>query len=162
MVQLFDVDEVRETAEELVAALQVRISEWFPGLAVEHVGATALQSGRTKGDVDVAVRPTAEQFPHVVDVLRKHYQVAQQQNWRPTFASFSDTTTALPLGIQVSVRGSDDDFLVAIRDRMIHDEDLRAEYDRCKGAAATGSNEDYWGAKNEFLQRLLQTLSHNA
>ena len=157
-MELHDVGQIRQAAEEAVAALRARINGWLPGLAVEHVGATALPDGLTKGDVDVALRPAAEDFEHVVEVLSAHFEVAQPENWRPTFASFRDPGSRLPLGVQVSVLGSDDDFLVAIRDRMLEDETSRAAYDRCKQAAAAGTDEDYWQAKNQFLQQLVDEL----
>jgi GrpB-like predicted nucleotidyltransferase (UPF0157 family) len=127
-------------------------------MVAEHVGATALPTGRTKGDVDVALRPSADEFPAVVAVLTKHLQVAQPGNWTSTFASFSDPTAPLPLGVQVSIRGSEDDFLVTLRDRMAKDDRLRSEYNRCKETAASGTREDYWQAKNKFLQSVLDDL----
>jgi len=157
-VDLYDVEDLRAVAEEVVDTVRTRIHRWLPNMAVEHVGATALPSGKTKGDVDVALRPTADEFPNVVGILKSHFEVAQPENWRPTFASFSDPGARLPLGIQVSVLGSEDDVLVAIRDRLIEDEQARKAYDSCKEEAAGGTSDQYWAAKHRFLQRLLAEL----
>lgn len=156
-MDLYDVEDLRAVAEEVVAEVRARIQRWLPNMAVEHVGATALPSGKTKGDVDVALRPSADEFP-MVAVLKSHFEVAQPGNWRPTFASFCDPEARLPLGIQVSALGSEDDVLVAIRDRMIEDEQARKAYDSCKEEAVGGTNDQYWAAKHRFLQRLLAEL----
>jgi len=50
---------------------------------------------------------------------------------RPDAASFSDPDRALPLGLQVTVIGSPDDFLVKLRDLMLSDPSLRRDYKRC-------------------------------
>jgi GrpB-like predicted nucleotidyltransferase (UPF0157 family) len=157
-VDLYEVGEISEAVEEVVACVRSQLNEWFPGLSVEHVGATALPDGQTKGDVDVALRPGAEDFEHVVDVLTAHFEVAQPENWTPTFASFHSSDYELPLGIQVSVLGSDADFLVALRDRMIQDARVRAAYNRCKEEAARGNSAEYWHAKDQFLQPLVDEI----
>ncbi len=157
-MELYDVEELRAAAEDAVATIRARIRGWFPDLAVEHVGATSLPSGKTKGDVDVALRPSADTFPEVVAILEAHFEVAQPENWRPTFASFSDPEASLPLGIQVSVLGSDDDVLVALRDKLCEDSRARKAYDRCKQEAASATSDEYWQAKDRFLRRLLDEL----
>ncbi|MEP6978250.1 MAG: hypothetical protein ABI948_09385, partial [Thermoleophilia bacterium] len=66
---------------------------------VHHIGATAMPFGHTKGDVDVNVRVEQAAFTTQVDALRGRFDVAQHENWTPTFASFSTDQYALPLGI---------------------------------------------------------------
>ena len=122
---------------------------------VHHIGATAMPFGHTKSDVDVNVRVEQAAFTTQVDALRGRFDVAQHENWTPTFASFSTDGYALPLGIQVTVIGSADDFLLALRDRMLADPDLLREYDELKLRAAPHGDDAYWEAKNAFLRELL-------
>ena len=142
-------------AERVVAAFARDAAGWLPG-AVEHVGATSLPAGWTKGDVDVNVRVTRDEFGPAVAALRRQLTIAQPENWTPTFASFSADGYELPLGVQVTVIGSDDDFLVKLRDRLIGDPALAARYDRVKSAAASSGADAYWQAKDEFLTKLLR------
>jgi GrpB-like predicted nucleotidyltransferase (UPF0157 family) len=62
---------------------------------------------------------------------------------------------SLPLGIQVTVIGSADDYLLALRDRMLAQPDLLREYDKRKLRAAARGAAAYWDAKNAFLHELL-------
>ena len=100
------------------------------------------------------LRVDHDRFDPVVVALSTRFDIAQPQNWTGTFASFSDTRRGFPLGIQVTVIGSDDDFLVDLRDRLRTDPEMRHEYDAIKRANAGAGRDAYWRAKDDFLRRL--------
>src|SRR5207302_11291643 len=133
--------------DEIVAEVANELRALLPDCDVEHIGATALPDGVTKGDVDVNIRVTASNFERAIELLTAQFAVAQPQNWTPTYASFSDADRALPLGLQVTVIGSPDDFLVKLRDLMLSDPSLRRDYNRCKTQAAQLGGRGYWEAK---------------
>jgi GrpB-like predicted nucleotidyltransferase (UPF0157 family) len=153
-VTLLDVAEVKDAAAELVAAFEADWSSRLGDAEIHHIGATAMPSGRTKGDVDVNVRVVEEQFAPVVEQLSAHLAIAQPENWTTTFASFSAPGYALPLGVQLTVIGSDNDFLLALRDRLRADPELLRRYDQVKAEAAPEGADAYWQAKDRFLQEL--------
>jgi GrpB-like predicted nucleotidyltransferase (UPF0157 family) len=153
-VPLLDVAEVRDAAADVVAAFELEWRGRLGGAEIHHIGATALPSGRTKGDVDVNVRVPEERFAAVVEALSSQLTVVQQENWTPTFASFSVPGSALPLGVQLTVIGSENDFLLALRDRLRADPLLLRRYDEVKAAAAAGGAGAYWEAKDRFLREL--------
>jgi GrpB-like predicted nucleotidyltransferase (UPF0157 family) len=138
-----------------VADVASSLRELLSQCQIEHIGATALPDGVTKGDVDINIRVSSDDFAGAVETLRRRFPVAQPDNWSSTFASFSDSSRALPVGLQVTVIGSADDFLVPLRDLMRTDAALRREYDRVKRAAATLGPDGYWNAKNEFLTEVV-------
>jgi GrpB-like predicted nucleotidyltransferase (UPF0157 family) len=155
-VELRDVQEVASRARETVTLFEQENADILAG-DVHHIGATAMPFGHTKGDVDVNVRVEEAKFTALVAALRERFDVAQHENWTSTFASFSTDRYSLPLGIQVTVTGSESDFLLALRDRMLAQPDLLREYDERKLRAAARGAAAYWDAKNAFLQELLQT-----
>ena len=155
-VTLLDVADVSPAAIAVVAALDADVAPLPGGAQIHHIGATALPSGHTKGDVDVNVRVDEAGFAAVVDILSARFAVAQPENWTPTFASFSAGGYALPLGIQVTAIGSPDDFLLTLRDRMRADPELLRRYDELKVVSAAGGAQAYWEAKDRFLQALRQ------
>ena len=154
-VRLVDINEVSTAALETVAAFEREHADALAGTEVHHIGATALPFGHTKGDVDVNVRVSAARFAAVVAALRERLAVAQPGSWTATFASFSVDGYPLPLGVQVTVAGSADDFLLALRDRMRADPELLRRYDEAKLAAAHAGAVAYWRAKVELLRELL-------
>jgi GrpB-like predicted nucleotidyltransferase (UPF0157 family) len=154
-VALVDVAEVRPLADAVVASFA---ADWAPrldGAQIDHIGATALPFGHTKGDVDVNVRVDPARFAAVVETLGRDLPAAQPENWTPSFASFASTAYALPLGVQVTAIGSPDDFLLALRDLLRSDPELLRRYDELKVGFARGGADAYWRAKDEFLRRLI-------
>jgi GrpB-like predicted nucleotidyltransferase (UPF0157 family) len=153
-VRLVDVEELRHAADDVVSAFAAEFSPALGRAEIHHIGATALPSGLTKGDVDVNVRVDEAGFPRVVDLLSARLAIAQPENWTSTFASFAAGGYPLPLGVQVTVIGSRDDFLLALRDRFRGDPELVRRYDEVKLAAAGAGPAAYWQAKDEFLREL--------
>jgi GrpB-like predicted nucleotidyltransferase (UPF0157 family) len=148
------VEDLANDIDAVLAELRRELAVLAPDVVVEHIGATSMPDGFTKGDVDVNLRVDRERFDHVVAALSTRFDVAQPQNWTGTFASFSDTRGGVPVGIQVTAEGSDDDFLVALRDRMRADPEVRHQYDAIKRANAGAGRDAYWRAKDDFLRRV--------
>jgi GrpB-like predicted nucleotidyltransferase (UPF0157 family)/GNAT superfamily N-acetyltransferase len=153
-IELRPVTDLASDVDALLRELRRDLRLLVPGVVLEHIGATSMPDSITKGDVDVNLRVAPQRFDSVVAALAARFDVAQPQNWSGTYASFSDTRRGLPLGIQVTVAGSDDDFLVELRDRMREDPDLRRRYDAVKRANAPAGHDAYWQAKNDFLRRV--------
>ncbi len=107
-------------------------------------------------DVDVNVRVDRAHFPGLVDALSLRLAIAQPEHWTPTFALelLATPNYALPLGVQATVAGSSDDFLLELRDRMRDDLDLLQRYDEAKVAAAGRGVDAYWQAKDHLLRPL--------
>jgi GrpB-like predicted nucleotidyltransferase (UPF0157 family) len=120
-----------------------------------------MPDGLTKGDVDLNIRVSATGFDAAVETLREHFDVAQPHNWTATYASFSDESRALPVGLQVTVIGSPDDFLVPLRDLMRSDASLRHAYDSVKRDAAALGPDGYWAAKNAFLEPIVAQIARS-
>jgi GrpB-like predicted nucleotidyltransferase (UPF0157 family) len=155
-IRLVDVQEIAPTARRVVARFERDCADLLAHAEIHHIGATALPFGHTKGDVDVNVRVAELQFPLLVAALRGRLDVAQPENWSETFASFSAEGYELPLGVQVTTIGSENDFLLALRDRMRADPSLLRRYDDTKIAAVASGAEAYWQAKNALLRELLE------
>jgi len=160
-VELGPVAAVAAGADTIVANVESWLRQRLPDCQIEHIGATSMPDGVTKGDVDVNIRVSQQDFANVVDILRRCYDVAQPDNWSPTYASFSDPSHDLPVGLQVTVVGSSDDFLVDLRDLMRADAQLRRDYDGVKSGAASLGPDGYWAAKNDFLEPILAQIARS-
>ena len=155
-VDLKPADDLHAAAGLIVADIRARLTALMPGLEVHHVGATAMPASVTKGDVDVVVSVSSAQLAAVVEALRPRFTEKQRENWTPEFASFGDDGSyALPVGVQVVVRDSENDIFVFLRDYFIAHPDELKEYDRLKIEHASEGPQAYWHAKDEFLSRIL-------
>jgi GrpB-like predicted nucleotidyltransferase (UPF0157 family) len=152
------VSDLMPQVESILDHVLPQLRALLPEAEVHHIGATAMPfpGAMTKGDVDVLVHVSAAMFPAAVAVLRQHFQVKQPENWTSEFASFGDDRAyALPLGIQVVVKGSKDDFLLFLRDYFNSNPHVILEYSRLKIRHAGEGQEKYWQAKDAFLANIL-------
>jgi GrpB-like predicted nucleotidyltransferase (UPF0157 family) len=154
-VSLVDVREVAPLARQVIAAFERDWAAELEDVEVHHIGATSLPFGHTKGDVDVNIRVGSDRFAALVHTLAGRLVVAQPENWTETFASFATDAYALPLGVQITVTDSPDDFLLRLRDQMREDPTLLRRYDDAKLAAADRGADAYWMAKDRLLREVL-------
>ena len=162
-VHLKPVSEVLPHAQRVVARAFARLGALLPHAELHHIGATALPRGVTKGDVDVLVRvSSATEFVKAVAILREHFAIRQPANWTDHFASFGDDTGyELPLGVQLVVKGSADDFLLFLRDYFLRNTGALDEYNRLKAHHAHEGPEAYWKAKDTFLMKILASRTED-
>ena len=97
----------------MVHKIFAQLTAPLPDAEIHHIGATAVAGSVTKGDVDILFRVSAAEFEPAVETLRRHFSVKQSENWTTSFASFGDDTSyELPVGVQVVVNDSPDDFFL--------------------------------------------------
>lgn len=157
-ISLTPVSELLPQITRVLGRIMPRLAALLPADAeLHHIGATAIPGAVTKGDVDVLVRVSSGLFLPTVEALRPHFEVKQPVNWTSDFASFGDDTGhELPLGIQVVVRESENDFLLYLRDYFIFNQAALEAYNRLKLEHAGEGSAGYWAAKSAFLGNILR------
>jgi len=156
VIPLKAVNELATQVETVLREVFVQLERLLPSAELHHIGATAVPNAVTKGDVDVLVRVRGSDFGAAVAALRDHFAVKQPGNWTSEFASFGDDIRyALPLGVQLVVTGSRDDFLLFLRDYLIANKEALLQYNQLKLAHAPDGAEAYWHAKNAFFAEIL-------
>jgi GrpB-like predicted nucleotidyltransferase (UPF0157 family) len=149
-------DELLPVVQPILEHLFGRIRVLLPDAELHHIGATAVPGALTKGDIDILLRMSPSEFTVAVAALKQHFRTKQPANWSPEFASFGDDTAyALPVGVQVVVKGSSVDFLLFFREYFIKNSEALDEYNRLKATHFKDGQEGYWKAKDEFLSKIL-------
>jgi GrpB-like predicted nucleotidyltransferase (UPF0157 family) len=155
-VRLRAVQELMPQVEGVLSRVFPQIELLVPNAELHHIGSTALPSALTKGDVDVLLRVSPAILPQAVSLLRRHFTIKQPTNWTSSFASFGDDISyELPLGIQVVVKNSTDDFFLFLHDYLMSNPDAFKEYNCLKVTHAGEGPEGYWRAKDKFLSKVL-------
>lgn len=148
-------DDVCAEAERLFGEQREILARLISGADIQHIGGTAVPGLLTKGDLDINVRVSQNDFLADVEILRKNYVINQPENWTNAFASFKDDTSfALPLGIQVTVIGSPDDHFVKHRDALRNNPALVEEFNKLKRTFDGKSMASYREAKDKFLKSI--------
>lgn len=148
--------EFLKQAHSLFEQHKQKILEALPYAQVEHIGATSVAGALTKGDLDLQVKVDEEHFSLAVDQLKDLYEIHQPENWTRCYASFKEgISQVLPVGVQVVIAGSEDDFFTRLRDMLIAQPELLAEMNELKSSFEGRDMESYIKAKGSFYERLL-------
>jgi len=155
-------DDLIPVLQATLPAIKAHLLTLVPNAEFHHIGATALPGAITKGDVDVLLRVCQSDFTSAVEILRTQLEVKQAENWSNDFASFGeDSSYPFPLGVQLVVKDSENDFFLFIHEYLSSDLMHLAEYNRIKINSASNGPEEYWKAKHIFLSSLLASRSNN-
>lgn len=155
-ITLCSVSELMPRVTCILDHVRPQLEALVPDAEPHHIGATSIPGAVTKGDVDVLLRVAPDRFAAAVTMLGQHFAIKQPANWTSTFASFGDDTGyELPLGIQVVVKESSEDFFLFLRDYLISNREALGEYNRLKMRHSAAGPESYWTAKDEFLTKIL-------
>ncbi|WP_373894125.1 GrpB family protein [Virgibacillus sp. CBA3643] len=156
-VNFYNQDNFKYDAEKTFLFQKERIKEIIPNAGEQHVGSTAIPNSLTKGDLDIQVRVTAGRFIQAVEALSTLYESNEGSVKTSEFRAFKNDSTNPPLGIQLTVIGSEFDFFWKFRDVLLQNDQYRVEYDHLKRKFEAESMEDYREAKNEFFDKIKQT-----
>lgn len=118
-------DRILRDAENTFMYHKTEISRLIPQADIQHVGSTAIPGSLTKGDLDIQVRISPEKFKHAVNILSEMYETNNGSIKTKEFRAFKDDETNPPLGIQLTVIGSEFDFFWKFRDVLLQNMDLR-------------------------------------
>jgi len=136
----------------LFAREKERLSGLLPDVDIQHIGSTAVPGTLSKGDLDINVRVTSEQFPVLIEKLKTIYEVNQPENWTNGFASFKNDFREL--GVQVTVIGTLDDCFVAQRNYFLNHPEAVTEYNELKRKFEGKKMNDYQKEKAKFFEAL--------
>ena len=144
-------------AEKTFSSQKALIKKLIPNVDIQHVGSTAIPNSLTKGDLDIQVRVSENQFIKAVEALSSIYQINDGSIKTEAFRAFEDDTTIPPLGIQLTIIGTEFDFFWKFRDVFLQNDKYRAEYDELKREYEGKAMDTYREAKNDFLSKIMQT-----
>ncbi len=147
-------NQISKEANSLFSKEKTKLLELFPNADVQHVGSTSIPGSLTKGDLDINIRVSKEDFDITLNSLKQIYEVNQPENWTKTFASFKNNNMEIPLGVQLTVKNSEYDDFYKLRDLLINDPELLKEYNEMKFKFQDKNIDDYRKEKSEFFERL--------
>ena len=127
------------------------IRSLVPSAKVDHVGATAVMEGLTKGDLDLLVRVPAGEVDAAAKALRRRYA---QGEGGVSFRDLGDPE--LPVEIRLAAEGSPQAARVLELRRVLRSRpDLVAEANELKRRFERGDPEAYEAAKQSFYGSFL-------
>ena len=151
-VHFIKIEDIIEKINKLFQLEKQRLQELFPTVDIQHIGSTAVPGSISKGDLDINIRVTSEQFNIVIAQLKSIYVINQPDNWSEFFASFKDD--ARNLGIQVTIVGSKEDYFVTQRDYLKNHPEVVKELNILKAKFEGKGMDEYRKEKGKFFEKL--------
>jgi GrpB-like predicted nucleotidyltransferase (UPF0157 family) len=138
--------------------LKPKIETIIPHAFVEHIGSSSIPGMISKGDVDIYVEVSKEQFFLAVNSLADIGLVEKNgtlQNNELRMLVVKDYI--LDVAVQVVVKGSKYEFFKYFRDALIQNSLFRDEYNKLKIMCIDKCDEEYRKIKSVFIEEMLKT-----
>lgn len=156
-VKFINSNTIRSFAIEAFHFHKKKISGDLPNADIQHIGSTAIPNSLTKGDLDIQVRVSKDDFLHAVGVLSELYETNEGSVKTNYFRAFKDDECSPPLGIQLTIIGSELDFFWKFRDVLLENDEYNSKYNNLKGKFDNEEMEKYREAKGDFFKDLMNT-----
>ncbi len=143
--------DIREKIESLFQTEKENLQKLLPDSQIEHIGGTSVANSITKGDLDINIRVSEENFQTTIEILKKIYRVNQPNNWTKSYASFKDDSR--DLGVQLTIIDSADDYFVKQRDFLNSNPEKVLELNKIKLSFEGKNMDDYRKEKGKFFNR---------
>lgn len=142
-------------AQETFDKEENKLSKLLPKADIQHIGSTAIPNAMTKGDVDLQVRVNKDDFSKAVRQLKELYEINQPDNWTDNYASFKDDKKDTPVGIQLTIIGSDDDRQFQEQQQLLSsNQKVLERYNQMKLSFNGKDIKDYQTARAKFFEEL--------
>ncbi len=142
-------------ATQLYNMLYKELSKNLPWADIEHIGASSVPDAISKGDLDVLVRVSANNFKKTITVLEGSGFQIKQDTHRDHQLCMFESAKFKDAAIQLIEEGSQYEFFITFRDRLIAHKKLLKSYNNLKMECEGMSEDEYRKRKSEFINRVL-------
>jgi len=149
-----EITQKKDQLAKLFGVYEERILKTLSYSEVEHVGSGSFLESGGKGDLDIQVRVSSNEFERAVTDCSLLFERFHEEVWTEEFALFIDFSCGVKTDIMLTVIDSGYDNFFKIRDAMIQTPFLQEKYISLKNQFADFNAEDYRKAKNEFFRKL--------
>jgi GrpB-like predicted nucleotidyltransferase (UPF0157 family) len=159
-VKFVEEAKVRETVLRVFDELRSGVAALLPDAEIEHVGSTSTPGALTKGDLDICVLVEQRDFPQADRILAEHFARNVGSDRTDSLSSFVDDSKAVPVGVQLVVRGGREDFFVRWRDLLRRSPQVLSAYNELKRRWHGRPYDSYRSAKSVFIEGQLELTRH--
>src|SRR5690625_2364444 len=149
----------RNQAEKVFEKHKKKINEIIPTAEIHHVGSTAIPGSITKGDVDLHVRVEESDFSKAKEILAQVYEINKGSTQTDYFCAFEEDEELLPVGIQLSIKGSELDFFWTVTLFLKDNDYFLNKYNKIKNSLKVNQWMRIERRKANYLKRFFHRLS---
>lgn len=144
--------------EDLYLEVSAQIIDILPNSRVEHVGASAIPGAISKGDLDIFVGVTQDDFLKAIELI-KRVGFKEKLDTLRTDSLCMMTSSAYneDVALQLVANGSEHENFLEFRDKLRSNPDLVSRYNQLKFDCKGLPHHRYRDVKSAFIESVLST-----
>ena len=157
-MQFFDRSQFIYRIENIYLDVEATIIKILPNARVEHVGSSAIPGAISKGDLDIFVGVTQDDFLKAIDLI-KHIGFSEKLDTLRTdsLCMMTSSTYNEDVAVQLVANGSEHESFLEFRDKLRSNPDLVSRYNQLKRDCKGLSHDNYREVKSAFIETVLKT-----
>ena len=154
-MRFFNPEEYQAFNEKLFLRYKSKIEEVLPDVRIEHIGASAIPTAISKGDLDIFVGVEAFELESVVQLLMSLGFQEKFDTLRTPELCMLKAISNEEVAIQVVANGSEFEFFLIFRDKLRSNMSLVQQYNELKLSCEGLSQDAYRLKKSAFIEWVL-------
>lgn len=154
-MRFFNPEEYQTFNEKLFLRYKSKIEEVLPDVRVEHIGASAIPTAISKGDLDIFVGVEAFKLERVVQLIVTLGFQEKFDTLRTPELCMLESSSTEDVAIQVVANGSEFEFFLIFRDKLRSNMSLVQQYNELKLSCECLSQDAYRLKKSAFIEQVL-------
>ncbi len=144
--------------EAIFKIVENRIRNLLPNAEVEHIGSSAINGAISKGDLDILVRTSKDDFTGALSTIQSLGFSIKKETLRTDSLCMLETQEFdADVAIQLIEGGSEFEDFVKFRDHLNTTPELVKKYNLLKIKSMELTPEKYRQIKSEFIQSILKS-----
>jgi GrpB-like predicted nucleotidyltransferase (UPF0157 family) len=144
--------------ENIYLEIEAKIIEILPNARVEHVGSSAISGAISKGDLDIFVGITQDDFLKAIEFIKRIGFNEKLDTLRTdSLCMMTSSTYNEDVAVQLVANGSEHESFLKFRDKLRSNPDLVSRYNQLKRDCKGLSHDNYREVKSAFIETVLKT-----
>ncbi|NOH99486.1 GrpB family protein [Vibrio sp. 99-70-13A1] len=154
-MKFYSADQYQSSCEGLYRKYQREIQALLPDAVVEHIGASSIPNGVSKGDLDIFVGVNGNDLEESVKALITLGFNEKPDTLRTPELCMLESSSCDYVAFQVVANGSEFECFLRFRDKLRRNSSLVQQYNELKMSCAGWSQDEYRLKKSAFVERVL-------
>lgn len=118
---------------------------------IQHVGSSSILGALSKGDLDIQIRVSSENFEKIKEILNLNFKSKRQELWNEGFSIFGNEEKGISIDYMITTIDSSADDFYKVRDFLRKNPAMLARYNEVKKIYHGKNYSEYRIAKSEFF-----------
>ena len=157
-MKFLEPSQYQNACNELFQQYQASIIAVLPTARVEHIGASSINGAISKGDLDIFVAVSADEFEMAIQVVSVLGFKEKLDTLRTPELCMLESISGDDIAVQLVSTGSQFEDFLSFRDAIRTDSGLLQQYNQLKRQFEGKSHSSYRAAKSKFIEQVLASL----